>query len=135
MNETRRDRIGQLSMKRQLGCVQCALELGREVPLTFYQAFCEGCCKNGEGLKMNDGLRAFQSMDIYEQSENLETMKRRIAVMLEQYEASLQVYGKKVQEVMRRKIEAVAYEQAEAQCLDCLSGIMSGDAGRKGGAR
>ena len=47
---------------------------------------------------MNDGLRAFQSMGICEQSENLATMKRRIAVLLEQYEASLQLYGKKVQE-------------------------------------
>lgn len=145
MNETKRNLLGQLTMSKQLGCVQCALELGREVPMTFYQAFCEGCCKNQDAIIMNDGLRAFQSMGICEQAENLETMKRRIAVLLEQYEASLQLYGQKVQESLKRKEEAQGYERVEAQCLDCLSGILSGavrrvDAklppkGRKGGAR
>ena len=145
MNETKRNLLGQLTMSKQLGCVQCALELGREVPMTFYQAFCEGYCKNQDAIIMNDGLRAFQSMGICEQSENLATMKRRIAVLLEQYEASLQLYGKKVQESLKRKEEAQGYERVEAQCLDCLSGILSGavgrgDAGlppkgRKGGAR
>lgn len=145
MNKTKRNLLGQLTMSKQLGCVQCALELGREVPMTFYQAFCEGCCKNQDAIIMNDGLRAFQSMGICEQSENLATMKRRIAVLLEQYEASLQLYGKKVQESLKRKEEAQGYERVEVQCLDCLSSILSGavgrgDAGlppkgRKGGAR
>ena len=53
--------------------------------------------------------------------------------------------GKKVQESLKRKEEAQGYERVEAQCLDCLSGILGGavgrgDAGlppmgRKGGAR
>ena len=63
---------------------------------------------------MNDGLRAFQSMGVCEQAENLETMKRRIAVLLEQYEVSLQLYGKKVQESLKRKEEAQGYERVEA---------------------
>ena len=114
MNETKRNLLGQLTMSKQLGCVQCALELGREVPMTFYQAFCEGCCKNQDAIIMNDGLRAFQSMGVCEQAENLETMKRRIAVLLEQYEVSLQLYGKKVQESLKRKEEAQGYERVEA---------------------
>lgn len=142
MKETKRDLLGQLAMNRQLGCVQCALEMGQEVPITFYEAFCEGCCKNGNAIKMNDGLRAFQAMGVYEQAKNLETMKRRIAALLEQYEASLQIYGKKTQEDLKRKMEADACKRA--RCLSCLSGVLddavcSADIklppkGRKGGA-
>ncbi|ALU13163.1 hypothetical protein ACH52_0332 [Eubacterium limosum] len=142
MKETKRDLLGQLAINNQLGCVQCALEMGQEVPITFYQAFCEGCCKNQSAIKMDDGLRAFQAMGVYEQAKNLETMKRRIAALLEQYEASLQIYGKKTQEDLKRKMEAEACKRA--RCLSCLSGVLD-DAvcpadiklppkGRKGGA-
>lgn len=60
MKETKRDLLGQLAMNNQLGCVQCALEMGQEVPITFYEAFCEGCCKMGAPLKWTMGSGLFR---------------------------------------------------------------------------
>ncbi|WP_195270507.1 hypothetical protein [Eubacterium sp. 1001713B170207_170306_E7] len=100
MNETKRDWTDRLAAGNPLGCIKCALEMGQEVPLTFYRAFCEDCCKNQRPMEMNDGLRAFQAMDLCEQEQNLESLKKRIDGLLKQYEKSLCIYGERVREGM-----------------------------------